>query len=40
MTLWGPLAELMALSAPEVYQDYVTMQNGRKILYVCLKSVL
>ena len=40
MTLRGPLAELMALSAPEVYRDYVTLQNGRKILYVRLKSAL
>ena len=40
MTLRGPLAELMALSSPEVYGDYVTLQNGRKILYVRLESAL
>ena len=40
MTLRGPLAELMALSAPEVYRDYVTMQGGKKVLYVRLQRAL
>ena len=30
----------MALSAPEVYRDYVTLQNGKKVLYVRLQSAL
>ena len=40
MTLRGTLAELMALSAPEIYWDYVVMENGKKILYVRLKKAL
>ena len=40
MTLRGPLAELMALSAPEVYRDYVTLQGGKKVLYVRLQRAL
>jgi hypothetical protein len=30
----------MAISAPEVYRDYVTMEGGRKILYVRLRRAL
>ena len=40
MTLRGTLAKMMVLSAPEIYRDYVTMENGKKILYVRLKKAL
>ena len=40
MTLRGTLAEMMVLSAPEIYRDYMTLENGKKILYVRLKKAL
>ena len=40
MTLQGTLAEMMVLSAPEIYRDYVTLENGKKVLYVRLKKAL
>lgn len=41
MVLRGRLAELMALTAPNIYQKYVTINsNGRKILYIKLAKAL
>ena len=41
MVLRGPLAELMALTAPQVYRKFVTVDaNGRQILYVKLQKAL
>ena len=37
----GPLAKLMALTAPQVYRKFVTIDaNGRQILYVKLQKAL
>ena len=48
LCLRGRMAEMMARTAPEVYAKYVTLKNGKPILYVrllkalyrCLRSAL
>ena len=41
MVLRAPLAELMALTAPQVYSKFVTIDaNGRQILYVKVQKAL
>ena len=41
MVICGPLTELMALTAPQVYCKCVTVDNnGRQILYVKLQKAL
>ena len=39
LVLRGPLAELMALTEPQVYRKFVTVDsNGRQIFYVKLQK--
>ena len=41
MTLRGRLAKMMVMVAPEIYCDYyMTVVNGKKVLYVKLKKAL
>ena len=48
LCLQGQIAEMMVRTTPEVYTKYVTLQNGKPILYVrllkalygCLRSAL
>jgi len=40
MVLRGKLAELMAKAVPQIYRKYVTLENGRPVLYVQLAKAL
>jgi hypothetical protein len=40
MKIRGPLVDILVEIAPEVYADYVTYENGRKILYVEMLKAL
>ena len=40
MIFRGHLAEMMVLAAPEVYRDYITDVNGKKVLYVKVKKAI
>ena len=40
LCLQGQIAEMMVRTAPEVYTKYVTLQNGKPILYVRLIKAL
>ena len=40
MILRGHLAEMMVLAAPEVYRNYITDVNGKKVLYVKVKKAI
>ena len=40
MVLHGRLSELMAQLNPSIYQKYVRVENGQKVLYVQLKNAM
>ena len=40
LCLRGRMSEMMVKTAPEVYAKYVTLQNGKLILYVQLIKAL
>ena len=40
MKMRGKLAEILVQVAPEIYRDYVTIENGKKVLYVKLQKAL
>ena len=40
LCLQGRIAEMMVRTAPEVYTKYVTLQNGKPILYMRLLKAL
>jgi hypothetical protein len=40
MKIRGPLVDILVEIAPEVYADYVTYENGKKILYVKMLKAL
>ena len=40
MKMRGKLVDLMCVIAPDVYTKYVTIENGVKVLYLCLLNAL
>ena len=40
MIMRGRLAELMGTVSPEIYNKYITIENGKKVLYVKLLNAL
>ena len=40
MKIRGKLAEILVKKSPEIYHDYVGIENGKKVLYVVLQRAL
>ena len=40
MKLEGKMADLFSEIHPQIYEEYITMENGKKVLYVRLKKSL
>lgn len=36
----GELAEILAKIKPELYAQYVVMENGKSVVYLCLTKAL
>ena len=40
MVIYGQLIELMVTVSPELYRPYVTIENGKLILYIKISKVI